>query len=58
MSKLLEQIDQAVTAIRGATASSPRIGIILGTGLGALVSRIEIDVTIAYESIPNFPVYR
>lgn len=56
MSKLLEQIDQAVTAIRGATASNPRIGIILGTGLGALVSRIEIDVTIAYESIPNFPV--
>ncbi|HBB24763.1 MAG TPA: purine-nucleoside phosphorylase [Bacteroidetes bacterium] len=56
MSQLLEQIDQAVTAIRGTTVSSPRIGIILGTGLGALVSRIEIDATIAYESIPNFPV--
>lgn len=56
MSKLLEQIDQAVAAIRGTTASSPRIGIILGTGLGALVSRIEIDATIDYQSIPNFPV--
>jgi len=56
MSKLLEQIDQALAAIRTTTASSPRIGIILGTGLGALVSRIEIDASIAYESIPHFPV--
>ncbi len=56
MSKLLEQIDQALAAIRTTTASSPRIGIILGTGLGALVSRIEIDATISYESIPHFPV--
>ncbi|MBU3698445.1 MAG: purine-nucleoside phosphorylase [Candidatus Kapabacteria bacterium] len=56
MSTLLEQIDQAVASIRQSTSASPRIGIILGTGLGALVSRIEIDTTIPYESIPNFPV--
>ena len=56
MSMILEHINDAVTAIRQSTSSSPRIGIILGTGLGALVSRIEIDQTIPYESIPHFPL--
>lgn len=35
---------------------APEIGIILGTGLGGLVEKIEIDYTISYEDIPNFPV--
>ncbi len=30
--------------------------IILGTGLGGLVNEINIDYTISYEDIPNFPV--
>ena len=33
-----------------------QVGIILGTGLGGLVSEIEIDHSFAYEEIPNFPV--
>lgn len=35
---------------------SPEIGIILGTGLGGLVSEISVETTINYEDIPNFPV--
>lgn len=35
---------------------SPEIGIILGTGLGGLVDEINIDHTISYKDIPNFPV--
>ncbi len=34
----------------------PEIGIILGTGLGALVDNIEIVSIIPYGSIPNFPI--
>ena len=31
-------------------------GIILGTGLGNLVNKIDIEISIPYEEIPNFPV--
>ncbi len=34
----------------------PKIGIILGTGLGDFVNELEIDFEINYENIPNFPV--
>lgn len=34
----------------------PRIGIILGTGLGALVDHIDNKQFIAYKDIPNFPI--
>lgn len=36
--------------------SSPEIGIITGTGLGGITEKIEPDVQIPYEDIPNFPV--
>ncbi|MEJ8801615.1 purine-nucleoside phosphorylase [Pontibacter sp. H249] len=35
---------------------SPEFGIILGTGLGALVNDVEIEHSISYAEIPNFPV--
>jgi purine-nucleoside phosphorylase len=34
----------------------PEWGIILGTGLGRLVNEIEIDHTLEYKDIPDFPV--
>ncbi|MFC0183621.1 purine-nucleoside phosphorylase [Pseudarcicella hirudinis] len=34
----------------------PEYGVILGTGLGALVNEIEIHHEIPYEEIPHFPV--
>ncbi len=34
----------------------PEVGIVLGTGLGGLVSEIEIECTLEYTDIPNFPV--
>ena len=35
---------------------TPRAGIILGTGLGSLVEEIEVEVSLDYGDIPNFPV--
>jgi purine-nucleoside phosphorylase len=35
---------------------NPEIGIVLGTGLGKLVSHINIEVEINYNEIPNFPI--
>jgi len=34
----------------------PKVGIILGSGLGALAQQIEQDVIIPYEELPNFNV--
>lgn len=34
----------------------PEIGIILGTGLGALVNEIDIQHKLMYSNIPNFPI--
>lgn len=34
----------------------PEVGIILGTGLGALVDEMEIQHKLMYSNIPNFPI--
>ncbi|KAF0120917.1 MAG: purine-nucleoside phosphorylase [bacterium] len=51
----LEKIEEARHYIVGKTKTTPRIGILLGTGLGGLVDRINIKASIPYEGIPNFP---
>lgn len=53
---MLAKIDQTATYIRSQVAEMPRIAIILGTGLGALVDHIEDKKYIPYKDIPNFPV--
>jgi len=35
--------------------TSPEIGVVLGTGLSNLISKMEIEVEIPYTEIPNFP---
>jgi purine-nucleoside phosphorylase len=52
----LQQIEETVLAIRSRCALTPRVGIILGSGLGNLVREIAVEQEIAYESIPHFPV--
>jgi len=39
---------------RGAPAP-PRVGIVLGSGLGAVADAVEEPVTISYEELPGFP---
>jgi purine-nucleoside phosphorylase len=53
---LAARIAEAVGAIRGRTAAAPGIGIILGTGLGGLAERIEVETSIPYGEIPHFPL--
>jgi purine-nucleoside phosphorylase len=56
MIELRNQITQAVGFIRTKTGSKPKIGIILGTGLGGLVKEIKKEVVIDYANIPHFAV--
>jgi len=56
LSDLREQIEDTIAFLRTKTDAQPGIGIILGTGLGALVEDIEIEISISYSEIPNFPI--
>jgi len=53
---MLERIKATSTFIQEETSFNAEIGIILGTGLGGLVNEIEIEHTLNYSDIPNFPV--
>ncbi len=54
---MLEKLKEATAFIQDKTQNFvPQFGIILGTGLGALVNEVEIEHTIEYEEIPHFPV--
>ena len=49
-----DRIQESTQAIRDRVAGSPRIGIVFGTGLGALANEIEVEHSISYEDIPHF----
>ncbi len=55
MLDLYDKIEEAKAFIAGKWKGTPKVGIILGTGLGPFVERIEIEAEIDYESIPHFP---
>lgn len=52
---MLEKIKQTVDFLKTKTNTTPKFGIILGTGLGNLAQEIEVEVSIPYPEIPNFP---
>jgi purine-nucleoside phosphorylase len=51
-----ETIKETVSFIKKRTDVVPRVGIILGTGLGGMVKEIDVATVLEYEDIPNFPV--
>ena len=53
---MLQNIKESANFINEKTNFNPEIGIILGTGLGGLVSEIEIEHSLPYNEIPNFPL--
>ena len=48
-------VQEAAAAVRSRWTGSPTVGIVLGTGLGALASEIAAEATIPYPEIPHFP---
>lgn len=50
-----EEIQEAVGTIRAVSDLTPKIGIILGTGLGTLTEKINVTARIEYKDIPHFP---
>jgi purine-nucleoside phosphorylase len=55
MLDLFDKIGESVSYIKAQWSETPKAGIILGTGLGPLVEKIDIAASIDYGDIPNFP---
>jgi purine-nucleoside phosphorylase len=53
--QLAQNTDEAAAVVARNWGDSPRVGIILGTGLGCFVDEIDVDVTLPYERIPHLP---
>ena len=53
--ELYDQIQEATKAIQSRWPGQPKVGIILGTGLGGLAEEIQNAVKIPYQEIPHFP---
>jgi purine-nucleoside phosphorylase len=49
-------LDDAVQRIRVETDLEPRVGVVLGSGLGGLADEVESPVEIPYTDIPGWPV--
>ena len=50
------KVQETVNYLKNRGITRPDYGIILGTGLGNLVEKIDIDLAIPYADIPHFPV--
>ena len=53
---MLEQIKNTADFLKNKTNFNPKIGIILGSGLGSFVDEVDIKFSFSYAEIPNFPI--
>jgi purine-nucleoside phosphorylase len=54
-SGLIARLDEAAAAVRERAPLAPRVGVILGSGLGAFGDSLEDAVSVPYGEIPHFP---
>jgi purine-nucleoside phosphorylase len=52
----LTQIDETADVIRSRVTQTPRISLILGSGLGRLAESVEHATNISYDQLPHWPV--
>jgi purine-nucleoside phosphorylase len=50
------EVSEAASFIRERINTEPRLGVILGTGLGRLAEEIEVETTFSYDELPHFPI--
>ena len=53
---MFEKVQETVNYIKSKTNFSPEFGVILGSGLGGFTEDIQVEFTLPYNEIPNFPV--
>ena len=53
---LFDKIQETKEYIQSKYATNPSVGVVLGSGLGDLASKITIECELSYKDIPNFPI--
>jgi len=53
---LLGRLDASADWIRGKRDAAPRVGLVLGSGLGSFARKLKNRIAIPYEEIPHFPI--
>jgi purine-nucleoside phosphorylase len=51
-----EQVQETVSFIQSKFSFTPEYGVILGSGLGGFTEDIQIEYSLPYSEIPNFPI--
>lgn len=51
-----EQVQETVSYIKDKINFTPEYGVILGSGLGSFTEELNVEHTLPYNEIPNFPV--
>lgn len=52
----LREIDRTANFVKKHLASLPKVGLVLGSGLGGLADQVEQPVILEYKDIPNWPL--
>jgi purine-nucleoside phosphorylase len=52
----LQMVKDCATLLKDKGFVLPKVGIVLGTGLGALVKQIDVKISVPYTEIPHFPL--
>jgi purine-nucleoside phosphorylase len=52
----ISQIDETCAAVRSRMVYTPKIGLILGSGLSSLADRIERPIFIPFDQLPHWPI--
>jgi purine-nucleoside phosphorylase len=55
-SEYVKRIEEAAAAIRTRTRLAPRVGVVLGSGLGDFADALELETVVPFAEIPHFPV--
>jgi purine-nucleoside phosphorylase len=50
---MIQKIDEAVSFVRSRSSMKPRVGVVLGSGLGNVVDAIDVEAEISYADIPG-----
>lgn len=51
---VFDKLQKTVSAIRERSQIKPRVGIVLGSGLGAFVKEVKVEATIPFSDLPHF----
>lgn len=55
MTTMIEKLEQAAEFLRPRVLSRAKVGVVLGTGLGALADEVKVSARVSFSDIPHLP---